>query len=147
MKRCSRCGEEKHLSEFSFKDKAKAKYSAFCRPCVRANSKAHYEANKDRYLERNRRTKARLVDERFNFLLGYFADNPCVDCGESDPAVLDFDHLRDKKFLVTRELINKSWADILAEIEKCVVRCANCHRRVTASQRGFQRLLLLLENR
>lgn len=130
------------MSEFAFKDKAREKRSSFCRPCARANSKAHYEANKPKYFERNRRTKAKLVDDRMNYLLGYFAEHPCVDCGETDPAVLDFDHVRGKEFLVTRELINKSWPMILAEIEKCEVRCANCHRRVTARRAGYLRLVM-----
>lgn len=142
MKRCSRCDETKPLSEFSWKDKAKTKHASLCKPCVRANSKAHYEANRTTYLERNRVTKARLVDDRMNFLLGYFAEHPCVDCGETDPTVLDFDHIRDKKFLIGSELTNKSWAAIVAEIAKCEVRCANCHRRATARRGRFLRLIM-----
>jgi hypothetical protein len=67
---------------------------------------------------------------------------PCVDCGESDLRVLDFDH-RDPA--AKREnvgtLLTKpvSWRQILEEIEECDVRCANCHRRRTAEMNGWFR--------
>lgn len=53
----------------------------------------------------------------------------CVDCGESNHIVLDFDHLRDKKYNVSRMIHDGfSWKAILKEIQKCEVVCANCHR-------------------
>jgi hypothetical protein len=66
------------------------------------------------------------------------ATHPCVDCGESDPVVLEFDH-RDpaaKSFSIG-DALGKTWQweKIAAEIAKCDVRCANCHRRRTARQR------------
>jgi hypothetical protein len=56
--------------------------------------------------------------------------------------VLEFDHLRDKLFSVGQDLSRRSWSSILAEIEKCEVVCANCHRRRTARRRGALRMLL-----
>ena len=54
----------------------------------------------------------------------------CMDCGYADhPAALEFDH-RDpttKRFDISKNP-GRSWNDILTEIEKCDVRCANCHR-------------------
>jgi hypothetical protein len=60
----------------------------------------------------------------------------CVDCGESDPLVLDFDHVRGmKKRHVSRMISGGTSIETLRkEIEKCVVRCANCHRRKTARE-------------
>jgi L-lysine 2,3-aminomutase len=53
----------------------------------------------------------------------------CYDCGEKNPIVLDFDHLKDKKYNVSRMVHDGfSWKAILKEIEKCEVVCANCHR-------------------
>lgn len=62
----------------------------------------------------------------------YLLANPCVDCGASDPVVLQFDHLREKTRAVA-QMINRCarWEGILAEIAKCEVRCGNCHRRAT----------------
>lgn len=73
-------------------------------------------------------------------LWNYLLTHPCVDCGETDPRVLDFDHVRDtKKFGISRAVAgsHRSWNTILTEIAKCDVRCANDHRRRTAERGGF----------
>lgn len=70
----------------------------------------------------------------------YLASNPCVDCRESDPIVLDFDHLRNKtKNISTMIRDSSTMEELQAEIKKCVVRCANDHRRATRMrERGFE---------
>lgn len=67
----------------------------------------------------------------------YLESHPCVDCGESDPVVLEFDHVRGEKTRPVSILVKWSWGRVVEEIEKCAVRCANCHRRVTASRAGW----------
>lgn len=53
----------------------------------------------------------------------------CVDCGVNNHIVLDFDHLHDKKYNISRMIHDGfSWKAIKKEIEKCEVVCANCHR-------------------
>jgi len=66
----------------------------------------------------------------------YLESRGCVDCGESDRRVLDFDHRdpRSKVGGIARLAMTKPWPVVLSEIEKCDVRCANCHRRRTALQ-------------
>jgi hypothetical protein len=63
--------------------------------------------------------------------------HPCVDCREDDIIVLEFDHVRGSKRKELSRLVNAgaSVASLLAEVEKCEVRCANCHRRVTHARR------------
>jgi len=59
--------------------------------------------------------------------------HPCVDCGECDPIVLQFDHTRGKKFNIgDAGRKGLSLPVVLREISKCEVRCANCHQRKTA---------------
>jgi hypothetical protein len=68
----------------------------------------------------------------------------CADCGERDPLVLEFDHIDDKRAGVTRlAWYGCSLATIGAEIAKCEIRCANCHRRVTARRGGHFRFRVL----
>jgi hypothetical protein len=55
----------------------------------------------------------------------------CADCGyRRAPEALDFDH-RDKAgktWNVSQLALSCAWERVLAEIAKCDVRCANCHR-------------------
>ncbi len=63
--------------------------------------------------------------------------NGCVDCGfRGHPAALDFDHLPGfKKLFKISSSVHRVWRDVQAEIAKCEVRCANCHRIQTAVRR------------
>lgn len=51
-------------------------------------------------------------------------------CGEKDVACLDFHHLRDKEFNIANEIKNLSIDNLKKEIDKCIVLCANCHRKL-----------------
>jgi L-lysine 2,3-aminomutase len=71
----------------------------------------------------------------------YLSKHPCVDCGESNPVVLEFDHVRGQKLSTVSKLKNSNtrWRKLLIEIEKCDVRCVNCHRRRTFEQFNYSR--------
>ncbi len=105
---------------------------SWCRACRAEYKKRHYAANTARYVARAGQRTERIAFERQQYLLDYFASHPCVDCGETDPLVLEFDHLRDKLGNVARLVRDASWARLMAEIEKSEVVCSNCHRRRTA---------------
>jgi hypothetical protein len=142
MRRCGRCGELKPVEEFAWRRKAKGQRHNYCRPCHSDYHRDHCLANKERYIAQAAEHKAQIRRERTEQLIDYFQTHPCVDCGESDPVVLEFDHLRDKSFAVAAKLVDYRWERILEEIEKCEVVCANCHRRRTARRRGGLRVLL-----
>jgi hypothetical protein len=129
-------------AEFAWRNKSKSRCDSFCRPCRADYKKAHYAANKQRYIDRAQERKRELALERTLYLIAFFRSHPCVDCGETDPVVLEFDHRRDKVFSIGMELSRRRWQSILAEIEKCDVVCANCHRRRTALRRGALRARL-----
>jgi len=59
---------------------------------------------------------------------------------ESDYIVLEFDHKHDKKYNVSA-MHTLSLELLIKEIEKCEVRCANCHRRKTAHQFNWHAIL------
>jgi len=68
----------------------------------------------------------------------------CVDCDEDDSLVLDFDHVGPKRGNVTRlAWFGHSLATLDAEIERCEIRCANCHRWITAERGGHFRFRAL----
>jgi hypothetical protein len=137
--RCSRCGEVKPSDEFAWRRRHLGQRDTYCRPCRAEYKREHYLANRERYIAAAKRRSEALLAERVPFLVDFLRERPCVDCGESDPVVLEFDHLADKKFAVSTGLRCRRWEDVLKEIDKCEVVCANCHRRRTARRGGFRR--------
>ncbi len=64
------------------------------------------------------------------FIWDYKLEHPCEICSEADPRCLVFHHLGDKKYGIAAMPTNGfSIEKILAEIQKCVVWCANCHTK------------------
>jgi hypothetical protein len=114
----------------------------YCRPCRASYKQEHYGANRQRYVDAAGARRKVVVAERTAYLIGFFAEHPCVDCGETDPVVLEFDHLRDKEFSISSGVRDRNWASVLDEIAKCDVVCANCHRRRTAQRGGFMRAVV-----
>ena len=62
------------------------------------------------------------------FIQNYLSSHPCVDCGLSDVRCLEFDHINGDKSFSLSDCRSHSQVKIEAEIAKCEVRCANCHR-------------------
>lgn len=136
-RRCTRCLEEKPITEFNFKDKRRGRRQIYCRDCTRIQVRMHYHANIDYYVRKTLKRKTVGKREEREKIRKYLELHPCIDCGESDPCCLDFDHVRGKKRYYVSRMIGKghSWETILNEIRKCEVRCANCHRKRHAKRR------------
>ena len=142
IRTCRVCGETKPLVEFPYRSLRRQTRQWICLLCQREYTNEWYSRNRKRQIakakERSHRGTADLKDRVREYLYGH----PCVDCGESDPGVLDFDHLRDKKANVsTLVQSGVSWESLAHEIAKCEVRCANCHRRRTARTGRYYRSL------
>ena len=142
VRKCYRCHEVKPADDFAWRRKHKNQRDSFCRPCRSAYGKEHYQANKARYIAQAAIVSQRRRLERTRWLLDFFQSNPCSDCGETDPVVLEFDHLGDKTFDIGTGMHDRNWESVLAEIAKCEVVCSNSHRRRTARRRGALRAIL-----
>lgn len=130
-KRCSTCGIRKPLSEFNRRSTARDGRQWACRPC---NSQYHKD-NWDRHMSQIRARRKRIRRDNREKVQAYLATRSCTDCGIADPRVLDFDHLRDKRGNISRLRLSYDWSVIEAEIAKCEVVCANCHRIRTYERR------------
>ena len=138
--RCGRCGFRKSVTAFAWHSTERGIRQSWCRVCHNAQKRLHYSEHRASEIARTRRRQLAAVAANAPRLLQFLEQHPCVDCGESDAVVLDFDHLRDKRNNVTTMLWSgMRWSAIEEEIAKCQVRCANCHRRRTARQRGYDR--------
>jgi len=89
--------------------------------------------------ERHRRNPERLYQKNLAmrkrnriFILEYLKVHPCVDCGEMNIIVLEFDHIIGEKERCVSEMIYRnSISNLEKEINKCEVVCANCHKKRT----------------
>jgi hypothetical protein len=138
-RKCGRCGQSKNPDDFAWRRRERGQRDNYCRPCRAAYKQQHYAANRARYIAAALRRSQAIARERAAYLVAFFVENPCVDCGERDPLVLEFDHLGEKSFNISKGLRDHSWQAVLDEIDKCDVVCANCHRRRTALRAGFAR--------
>jgi hypothetical protein len=143
MKTCSKCAIEKLLSEFGFKNTAKKIYQGYCKACQRAYSKEHYAARTDYYAAKAKRNNPKYLERNKQYVLEYLVEHPCVDCGETDVEILQFDHIEMVRGWEKRvgSYMSGSLEVLLKEIQKCEVRCANCHFRRTRKQMGWHRVV------
>jgi hypothetical protein len=143
VKRCYLCKLEKPLSYFPLNRKRADGRSSLCKSCKKAYNAAYYSKTKERHnparIERLRHARLEARER----VCAYLREHPCVDCGETDIVVLDFDHQGNKSAAISVMIgAGRSWPDILKEIEKCEVVCSNDHRRRTAKAFGWHRALL-----
>ena len=132
---CARCKQQKLDDEFAWRNRAKGTRQNYCRPCRKEIDQEYWQKHKDRIGPVKNRRRKRWNADRVEWIYEY-KKKPCTDCGvQYDPWVMDFDHLRDKKFDVSTAAQNLSKEVVLAEIEKCEVVCANCHRQRTHKRR------------
>lgn len=136
-KKC-KCGEDK-LKCFSKDKSTRDGLCRICKECNKRNLREHYAANKQRYIKKASVRKKKHVEKMNELVLEYLGEHPCVDCEECDPVVLTFDHVRGAKKDNVANLVGRGnkWEVILAEINKCDVRCCNCHMRKTRISLGW----------
>jgi hypothetical protein len=127
MKTCSRCKEEKPFDDYYRTKHAKDGRQAACKICMRGaynssrkKKQGHYQAiAKERYAKNT--AKMREWKE----------ERGCVVCKETFAPCLELHHLDpNEKERNPSEMYAHSFENFLKEAEKCVVLCANCHRKV-----------------
>ena len=131
MKPCPRCLQILPLDLFPRNIAQPDGLGSQCRKCKKKGQASWYSRNRERHMKnvaRNNRLQRKILRA---LILDYLASHPCVDCGESDPVVLEFDHVRGNKVAAVARMAasHTPVRKVRAEIAKCDVRCANCHRR------------------
>jgi hypothetical protein len=133
VRRCGRCGHHLPIECFN---RLRDGLQWWCRSCFaayfRERGDTHRRQSKAAKLARQRALRAHVLD--------HLRHHPCVDCGQADPVVLEFDHVDGKtagiSVLVSQTATCRA---IDAEIARCEVVCVNCHRRRTATRAGWRR--------
>ncbi len=134
--KCGSCRIQKPCSEFYKNNSKKSGISSYCKLCNTLWVRKRYLRDKNYYDKKSSDNRLRNRKHIYKYL----SENPCVDCGETDPIVLEFDHIKGKNRCVSNMMYH-SIKSINIEIEKCQVRCANCHRRKTAKEFGHYKFL------
>jgi hypothetical protein len=144
-KHCSGCDQDLDVNNFSWNNKAKGIHQRWCKECLRQANKVHYQNNSQIYKNRATERNTRVIAKNRQRIHDYLTAHPCIDCGNTDVRCLEFDHVRSsKKASISKLLVSATpWEIIEAEIEKCEVRCANCHRIKTSERFGWWRFLRL----
>ena len=108
---CSKCGIEKPIEEFAFRDKKKGTRRAECKACIRERQRKKYQENRE-VLNTLKRQKQ------------------CEKCGETRFYLLDFHHVDPSTKInsVAHLSCHSNAQAALSEAKKCICLCANCHR-------------------
>lgn len=141
---CTKCKKSKPLKDFHWRNKQKKIKQKTCRECQKEYRKIHYEENKEYYKNKAKKSNRKKRQINKENMMKYLEENPCVDCGEDDITVLTFDHVRGKKKASISDMVKNSysWEAIMREINKCEVRCFNCHMKRTAKRQDWAKLRL-----
>ncbi len=116
LKKCKKCQEMKPRTEFYKLNGKKYNESwdcrdSYCIPCRIA------------YQDDRRKNIKKLAVE--------YKGGTCIDCGikSSHYSIYDFHHLdhSEKDFTIGKKA-NRPFSSIKAELDKCILLCANCHR-------------------
>ena len=125
-RRCGRCEQLLPLTAFN---RHRDGYQWWCRDCFRD----YFRERGALHLQQVKASSIKRRDRARNQVYGHLERNPCSDCGERDPVVLEFDHVAAKsQSVATLVYWGASRGRIETEISCCEVVCANCHRRRTA---------------
>lgn len=140
MKKCSKCGEEKSLSEFYWRNKAKGTRMSACKACRSTAAAQRWASGSEK--ESNYESKARRVQRAYDYIWSVLSTSSCADCDERNPLVFEFDHVRGTKIrdVGTMVVQNYGLQAIKDEIAKCEVVCANCHKIRTSTRANTWRV-------
>jgi hypothetical protein len=131
----------KNLFLFPARKISKDGRASWCKACYKIYWNKRYFENHAHYRSSHNASRNKIREKNARKVFEFLQQNPCKRCGETDPIVLEFDHLEktDKIESISNMIANASWQQIESEIAKCDVLCANCHRRKSAAEFNYKR--------
>lgn len=134
---CTKCKQELPISEFRWKNKASGKLHSQCKQCQKAQEKIHYQDSKARQL--SVKETAKFQKQRNLFLIEQARQCGCKKCGETRFYMLDFHHRspEEKSDNLAHMIKSSSETNLILELSKCDVLCANCHREFHYLEKEF----------
>lgn len=132
MKTCIKCGCKRNDECFALRNKVTGVRNNTCKVCHKAYRDQHYRDNKQKDRARIYARK-QAIKAQFK---AYKQKLSCVVCGEDESCCLDFHHTSNEKERAVGQLVcaGCSWDTIMAEVNKCIIICSNCHRKIHAGK-------------
>jgi hypothetical protein len=129
-KYCSSCKETKVQEDFAKNALKKDGLQSVCRACKKRMDAESFQKNKQAQYLRNKKNIAIYRNE----LNVHKSNQGCCLCNEDDPCCLDFHHIdpNTKRKAVGLLVAGGLGKQLWDEIEKCVLLCACCHRKIHA---------------
>lgn len=130
-KKCLRCCQSLPLNSFGSNRGSKDGKDYYCKPCASTRQKEYHSkrSKEPGYVEKRNSKIAQRARDKKALAVSMFGGS-CYDCGETyPPYVMDFHHEGDKEGNPSHFLGRRSLQAAIPELEKCVLLCANCHRR------------------
>jgi hypothetical protein len=137
MKYCPRCDQVKPLSAFARHAGRRDGLQPYCKSCRAEIDHERYEREVGRLVPRSFQRSER---GRGAWLTSLKQGRPCTDCGRVYPhQVMQWDHRPgfEKLGEISVDFWGRSRQEILAEIAKCDLVCANCHTIRTFERAGW----------
>lgn len=142
---CRTCDDDKLEEEFHFKNKKTGLRNKQCKNCSSLYRKKYYSENKESAILYALKSNVDIRLRNRQYVWDYLKKHPCIDCGNDNPIVLDFDHKdNSNKICDIGVAADSNWSlrKIQIEIDKCNIRCSNCHRIRTAIQFNWYKSII-----
>jgi hypothetical protein len=138
---CNHCGEFKDEDQFYWRWKKLGIRQPTCKECKAKFDKRYYKGRTEEHKKTVKVQRAARREEARDYILNYLSSHPCVDCGETDIRVLEFDHVRGRKKMAISQMVGVGYSikAIEKEIRKCEIRCGHCHKIKHNEDRGWFR--------
>lgn len=123
---CTKCRNSKDLTLFPARKSSKDKRASWCRTCYKVNWDERYIKNHEHLRKSHNQSRQKIHEQNARKVFEYLIQNLCINCGEADPIVLEFDHREqfDKIESISNLIRDAAWEGIENEIKKCDVLCS-----------------------
>ena len=128
MATCARCKQMLAVSEFHLGPR---KRDSYCRPCRRSYEREHYAKNREKYKKKRLKNSRKQRERNRSFVNSQKRGKPCLDCGGVFHfSCMEYDHVSGDKVKCINSMVQSAFSIkmIKAEMDKCELVCANCHR-------------------
>jgi len=156
LKKCYKCKEKKDTIHFNKNVARKDNLQLECKECQKIIAKAYYKKNRKKCLAKITNNKRRRALHNYVRVVTKYLNKPCVDCKKTyHPSSMVFDHLakyKKHRFIKTEGVLKLvregfGWGIVKKEIDKCEVRCQNCHFYKTSKDFNYWKEIQgLIEN-